>query len=274
MSAGLIGYDNAGDNDQVSPIVWQDCRNTLLKDLGLGYFAHAEFLAPLADTLATGEQRPVLEGALAIDCDDDTVFSAKASETGGYQDIETDGDDNDAVTLFSEPLGKVQKGSGKKFWAEVRLELGAIADQGLFFGLVEEAGASRDLVADNAGALIGESLIGFQILADDTDGVDAVYRKDAGTVVEAAATVNNSTAIAVANRADLTANTEFKLGVRYDGRDKLYWYFNGVQVASQTVDSTVDQVKDYCVALCFKTGTGAAQSIAIDWLRYGHQKRS
>lgn len=274
MSAGLIGYDNAGDNDQPSPIVWQDCRNTLLEDLGLGYFKHVEFLAPIADTIAAGEQRPVIEGALSIDCDDDTVFSAKAAEVGGYQDIETDGDDNDAVCLFSEPLGKVVKNSGQKVWAEARIELGAVADQGLFFGLVEEAGASRDLVADNAGALIGESLIGFQILADDTDGVDAVYKKDAGTLVEAAATVNNSTAIAVADRADLTANTEFKLGVRFDGRDKLYWYFNGVQVASQTVDSTVDQAKDYCAALCFKTGAAAAVSIAADWVRYGYQKRT
>lgn len=274
MSAGLIGYDNAGDNDQVSPIIWQDCRNTLLKDLGLGYFAHVEFLAPVADTIASGEQRPVIEGALAVDCDDDTVFSAKAAETGGYQDIETDADDNDAFALFSEPLGKVVKNSGNKVWAEARIELGAVADQGLFFGLVEEAGASRDVVANDAGALIGESLIGFQILANDQDGVDAVYRKDAGTVVEVAATVNNSTAIAVADRANLAANTEFKLGLRFDGRDKLYWYFNGVQVASQTVDTTVDQAKDYCVILGHKTGAAAAVSIAVDWVRYGYQKRS
>lgn len=274
MSAGIIGYDNAGDNNQPSPVVWQDSKNTLLPDLGLGYYKHAEFLAPLADTLALNEQRPVLESAFAIDCDDNTVFSAKAGEVGGYQDIETDGDDNDAVALFTEPLGKIQKGSGKKVWAEARIELGAITDQGLFFGLVEEAGASRDVVANNAGALIGESLVGFQILTDDQDGVDAVYRKDAGTVVEVASAVNNSTAIPIADRANLTANTEFKLGLRYDGRDTLYWYFNGVKVGSQTVDATVDQVKDYCVILGLKTGAAAAVSIAADWVRYAYQERT
>jgi len=274
MSAGIVGYDNAGDNDQPSPIVWQDCKNTLLPDLGLGYYKHVEFLAPLADTIASGEQRPVLDGALAIDCDDDTVFAAKAAEVGGYQDVETDGTDNDAFALFSEPLGRIQKGSGQKIWAEARIELGAIADQGLFFGLVEEAGASRDVVADDAGALIGESLVGFQILTDDQDGVDAVYRKDAGTVVEAASVVNNSTAIAVADRADLVADTEFKLGVRYDGRNTIYWYFNGVQVASQEVDSTVDQAKNYCAILSLKTGAAAAVSIATDWVRYAAQKRT
>ena len=274
MTAGIIGYDNPGDNDQPSPAVWQDCRNTLLPDLGLGYYRHVENLAPVADVIAAAEQRPVIEGAFAVDADDNTVFSAKAGEVGGYQDIETDGDDNDAYALFTEPLGKIIKGSGQRAWAEVRLELGAIADQGVFFGLVEEAGASRDVVADDAGALIGESLIGFQILADDTDGVDAVYRKDADAVVEVAATVNNSVALPVADRADLAADTEFKLGLRYDGRDTLYWYFNGVQVATQTVDTTVDQSKDYAVVLAHKTGTAAAQSVAVDFIRYAFQKRS
>ena len=61
-----------------------------------------------------------------------------------------------------------------------------------------------------------------------------------------------------------------KLGVRFDGSGKggygtLYFYVNGLQVASVVVDTTFDVVSDYAPIVSF---TGAASGIAyMDWFR-------
>lgn len=273
MTFGASNFSRAGAADRPSPSIWGDCPLGRLNEEGTGVFVDTTFIAPFADTLALGEQRPVLDGVLAIDCDDDTVFSAKASEVNGYQDIETDGDDNDAATLFTRPFAKIVRRSGNRVWFEVRLELGAVADQGVFAGLAEEAALSRDLIADNAGALIGESYVGFRVLADDTDAFDAAYKKDAGTEVEVLADVTNATAIDSGDRAAVAANTEVKLGFYFNGREDLKFYVNGVHVATQDVDDTLDQSKFLGLAVSIKTGTAAAQSIAIDWVRAAYESK-
>lgn len=269
----VANFSQVGATNRPSPSIWADCPKTLLTDLGLGYYIHTEFTGG-AVAAATLPSLSIVPG-WSFDGDTDTVTAYKASEVGGYLDIETDGDDNDAAAFHTEPLGTITKNSGKKFWYEARFEVGDIAmDGGVFLGLVEEAGASRDVVADNAGALVGESLVGFQILADNPDAVDAVYKKDAGTVVEVLADVTNATAIASDDRASLVNNTEVKLGLRFDGRDKIRWYVNGIQVGAQTVDSTVDQTKNYCAIFAIKTGAAAAESFAFDWVRVAVQDQS
>jgi len=77
----------------------------------------------------------------------------------------------------------------------------------------------------------------------------------------------NAAALDSDDRASVAANTEIKLGVYFDGRDKVRFFVNGVNVASVDV-SDLDNTKDYCVILGFKTGTGNARSIALDWIRY------
>jgi len=271
-----VGFAQIGENQQPSPSIWADCPNTLLNDKGLGYFAHEDFLgaavsAAMLPTITVGG------GKFSFDGDTDTVFSLKASEQGGYLDVETDGDDNDAAAIFTEPLGPITRNSGKKFWFEARVELGGVAeDQGFFVGLVEEAGASRDVLADDVGTdgVIGESLIGFLVDNEDDNAFKVVYRKDAGTVVTLVADATNSTAIPLASRASLLADTEVKVGLRFDGRTKLYFYVNGYEVAAQDVDSTLDQSKNYCAILAIKTGAAAAESFAADWVRYGFQARN
>jgi hypothetical protein len=244
-----------------------------LNDKGLGYFMHQEFLGG-AVTATTTAAVSIVPG-MSFDGDTATVTAYKAGEVGGYLDIETDGDDNDAAAFHTEPLGTITKDSGKKVWFETRFELGDVAmDGAVFFGLVEEAGASRDVIADDCAALIGESLVGFQVLTGDPDAVDIVYKKDAGTAVEVASDVTNSTALASADRASLVNDTEVKLGFRFDGRKTLYFYVNGVEVATQEVDSTVDQSKNYCAIMAIKTGAAAAESMAVDFFRVAVQDQS
>lgn len=273
----VIVHTQAGANDQPSPSIWGDCPMSRLNDAGLGWYFHENFLgAPLVNTTITAAllARLSVGAAMSIDGDADTAMSMKAGEMGGYLDIETDGDDNDAVALFTEPMGKIIVNSGQKMWFEARMELGAIADQGMFFGLIEEAGASKNAVADGAAALIGESLIGFQILSDDTDGVDAVFKLDGGAVVEMKSVINN-VASGGNIAADLTADTEFKLGMRFDGREHLQIFFNGYKVYTYTINtSTFPDNVNMGVVLCLKTGAAAARSVAIPWVRAAYQARS
>lgn len=269
--SGEIGFSQTGDASQPSPSIWGDCPNTLLQDKGLGYYGHAEFLGggeiPAGTTVTAAMVAALSWGpvGLALDTDlDDVVITHKAAEQGGYLDLQTGASDNDAVALIAEPFGKIVRNSGNKLWFEARVELGALADQGFFCGLVEEANQTVDVIAANAGALIStDSFIGFQVLNDDTDGLDAVYQKDGGTPV---------TVKSVAGT--VAANTEVKIGLRFTGRDKLYFYVDGALVATQTVDSTLDQSHDWCPFIGLKTGTAAAQSIAVDWVRFAYQARA
>jgi hypothetical protein len=260
--------------------VWADCPKTLLNDLGLGYYAHEDFTAGPTGTLAAALDVNMTSYnglKFAADTDTDTVVTHKAAEVGGYLDIETDADDNDAFCLHSEPLGTITKNSGKKIWFEIRFELGDVTMDGAFVaGLGEEACQTVDVIANDAAALIGESYVVFRVLNDDANAIDAAYKKDAGTEVEVVADATNSAQITAGGGtvASLVNDTEHKFGIRFDGRETLYFYVDGHKIATQTVDSTIDQSKNYCAIIAMKTGAAAAESAAIDWVRYAVQTAS
>lgn len=270
MSApGIIGFDNVGPADMPSPSIWSDCPCEHLNESGSGTFVHTTFLAEVADTIASGEQRPTFgNGYLSIDCDDDTVTTMKASEFNGYLDLETDADDNDAWCLFTEPFLKIVPNSHQKVWFECRFEVGAVADQGLFIGVAEEAALARDLVADAGTDTDGESMIGFRLLSSDTDQLDFGFKLDAGTWVDVLADVTNASAIASGDRAAIAANTEVKVGFKFDGLNSIQAFVNGTKVATYTIDTSVfPNGVDMGIGLCLKTGSAAAVSAAFDWVR-------
>ena len=282
MSAGLVGFSQQGEAAQPSPSIWADCPKTLLNDKGLGIYAHEDFMGGPTIPSGTITAQMVAStgwGGLKLigDTDlDDVVVSHKAAELKGYLDLQSGATDNDAAGLQSEPFGRIVRNSGKKLWFEARFEIGALADQGFFVGLGEETLQTVDVIAANCAGLIAtDSFIGGQILNDDPDGFDLVYQKDGGTPVTLLATATYSaTGIPAASRFNVAADTEFKYGVRFDGRDQLRHYINGYHVATQDVDSTIDQAHDLCALLALKTGTGAAQSFAVDWVRYAYQERN
>lgn len=265
-----VDYSQAGAAAQPSPSIWKDCPMGELNEDGLGQFIHEDFLGGAVSATVTAATT-VGTGQLRFVGDTDTVFAKKASEIGGYLDVETDGDDNDGFALISDPLGTIVRNSGNKVWFEARLELGAVADQGAFFGIVEADGASQDAVADNCAALIGESLVGFALLNGDTDAVDAVASKDA-TLTTVLADANLSAALG-SGAANLAADTERKLGFRFDGKENIDFFVDGVKVASHTLTSSNTPSQTMGVILAGKTGTAAAQSFAFDWVRVAFQNR-
>lgn len=284
----VIGYDNPGEAGFPSPAVWGDCPNTLLNDKGLGYFVQAN---------AFGDET-TLPGKLITDADGSTTYTYDTG-TGDERavDVAVSGTDNNAVALHTRPLAKVVKGSGVKLWAEADIALAAITDQAFFFGFAEDAALDRDIVADDPSnsaqaGLDTESLIGFvsQQNTSATDKIDAVYRKDNGSVVTVLADVGNASAFDPTNTTgvgfdrdnaaqtatkpgDLAADEFVRLGVSFNGRDKLTWYVNGLRVVDQEVDSTVDKSKEYGAILALKTGAAAARTLRYRFVRAAAQLR-
>lgn len=274
-----IDFSSIGDQNQPSPSIWADCPKTLLKDKGLGYFAHEEFLGNL-EVASFADKSVFGEGFLDVDCDTG-VLSPLTGKTGGWASIATGANDNDAFALVSPPLGTITLKSGSKLWAEASFQFAALGDEAFFFGVTTEANGTRDVIADDpsnsaVAGLTAASVIGFvtQQASSAIVKFDAKYAKATGTPVVVLTDVTNATAIPSASRASLAATTPVKLGLRFDGRDKIRFYVNGYLVATQTVDSTVDQTSNYVVAFSAKSGSASAKTISPDWIRYAYQSRS
>lgn len=267
----MVMYANAGVERFPSPSIWANCPLEDIVLRGKGYFFHEDFLGGTASAAATGAMGGVGTGVLSIDCDTDTVLAFKASEVGGYLDIETDGDDNDAFAIFTEPFCYIVENSGNKVWFEARLEIGdADGDQGFFCGLGEEACQSRDVIADDAGDLITETLIGYRILTGE-DAIDIVAQKDASaeSVVSSDVTANTG----VTGYAALADADEWKLGMVFDGKTTVRFYVQGYEIASTEYSTTYfDYTKALCAVIALKTGAAAAESIAIDWVRGAYEE--
>lgn len=272
-----INYANAGESNRPSPSLWRDCPKTLLNDLGLGVFAHEDFLAEQSNaTPADGSL--VGTGVLAFKGDTDTSIGPVADHRYGAIELETDSTAGDAGALVSRVFGRIVRNSGQKLWFEAYVAPGDVDDDmGTFVGLVEEDGADHDIIADDPAtnaSLATESLIGYFQNNADADAYNAVYRKDDGDVVEVLDDVTNATAIDSDDRASLTDLGYVKLGIRFGGRDKLEFYVNGVKVAEQDVDSTIDQSADVAAIVALKTGDAAAEKLQCGWVRYAFQERS
>jgi hypothetical protein len=208
-----------------------------------------------------------------MDFDVNARLTAKAGELGGWIDVETGPNDNDAFAFFLRPFGEFQRLSQKKMWFEVSFEVGALADQGVFIGWAEEAALSRDIIADNTVTTIGESYVGFRMFSGDTDGLDAVYKLDNGTEVEVLADVTNGNGLPAGDRASVAANTPRKVGMRFDGRRNMEVFVDGYKVTSfELSDTTFPTNVNMGFIVSVKTGTAARQSIALDWARVAYEE--
>jgi len=276
MPESIVGFSGSEPLNRPSGSIWGDCPQSLLNELGTGVYRHVDFLGGPTGTLATDLDVDMVAwgDALAMDADTDTVLGNSTTERGGWLDIETDADDNDAAAIFSDVFCEIVRGSGKKVWFEAYLQLGDVdADQGVFVGLAEAAALNRDILANDVGAagVAEESLVGFVIDNGDDDAVDAIYRLDNGTVAEVAADVTNSTRLPAGERASLVDDTPRKLGLRYDGYRTMTWFVDGYAVATQDVDSTFPTGVNLGAIIGIKTGAAAAESAAIGWVRYAFE---
>ena len=283
MTFGETVFSTHGQAGFPSPSIWGDCPKDRLLTDGLGYYVHRD---------GAGGDTPL--PGLRTDSDSET-FSYDDGSNGDNRTVNaaTGATDNNALAIFTSALAKVVKNGGNKLWFEAEIALAAITDQAVFLGLAEEAALDRDVVADNPSnsaqaGLDTESVIGFvsQQNSSSTDKFDAVYRKASNSVVDVLTDVGNASAfdpgtatgvaldrdqVTATKPGDLTADEFVKFGLRFDGRTKLHWYVNGLKVAEQEVDSTVDQSKEYGGIVAIKTGAASARTLRYKFIRAAAQ---
>jgi len=274
-TSSVVSFSQAGEAVRPSDSIWKDCPGERLNEEGRGIYFHEDF---------TGGTEVFADGGpfgghfqMTLDGDVSTI-PHKAGEFDGYQSLVTGATDNDAVAAYTQPAAKIVLNSGNKVWFEARLEFGAVnVDQGAFFGLAEEAALSRDIIADNVADLIGESLLGFALLTGDQDDIDAVFKLDAGVRTDILADANFSSVLG-SGAARLVANTERKFGLKFDGRDQIQIFVDGIKVRSHLIgpanspdnNAFPDNV-NMAFVLAIKTGGAAARTMTFDWVRGAYE---
>lgn len=308
-SAGLIGFAQVGNLQQPSPSIWGTCPGAVLNELGLGNYISQNFLGdystPAATTTAPGIQFTATGTSV--------FTSASAATYGAnVLSGATGASDNDHYQLRGEELLQIKANSGKQAWFEARFAVGALNDSAFFLGLTTKANAvvAAGPIADNpsnsaVATMTSATFIGFVSVqaASALATVNAVYEKTTGTPVTVLADVTNATALQAdqASRStgtvitqaagvtaqgtadlgeglvtaygNLVANAFRKFGIWFDGKTSLSFYVDGVKVATQTVDSTVDQAAFYVPVIAVKTGTAAATTDYVDFVRAAYQIR-
>jgi len=281
MGNGIIGYDNPGEADQPSPAIWGDCPFSLLNELGEGAFLYEDFQSPLSQATLT-DSVPIGRGDFSYKGDTDSSLTSIADTPTGIVELETDTTAADAGVIVSNALAKIVKNSGKRVWFEARVAPGDVDDDmGTFIGLVEEDGADEDVIADNPAdndATADVTLIGFFQSNDDPDAYDILNKKETGDATVVLNDATNATGLPSDDRASLidgvgaTGAGLHKLGIYFDGRDKIKFFVDGYKVAEKTVDSTVDQSNALAAIVGVKTGDAAAEKILIDWIRFAYER--
>lgn len=274
----IAKYSEAGDANQPSPSIWRDCRMQLLNDLGLGSYSAYDGHGASTGVQASTSISAVV-GDFEVTADADTVFSniLPVDEHSGRVDIETDGDDNDAWQVHTGVGIGLVLNSGNKVWFEARVAAGAAADQGLFMGLIEEDGIP-DAIQDAAVLMAAQSFFGFFAKSSVTAEIDAVAKLDGGTIINVVNNVTASTAFTDAGGTSHVfpaSDVYTKFGLRFDGRTTLEYYVNGYLVNSLTlVNGTHADGVEMAPMIALKTGTAAAQSANISFVRYAYQERT
>lgn len=233
---GTATWGGSNSTANYSGTIWGDCPVTSLRDKQAtgpqGFIWEKHFnTAPITP--------PTTEGNYG----DMTFFSSTGgtavpdtTEVGGGLAIGSDGDNEGASmrTLIA-PI-KINLSNGD-FWAEWRMLTSTIADtkHGIFAGFTADTAFSAIVPIAAAGTLADINLVGFHRLESDGDYMDAVYKADGVTQV----TVQADAAV-------LVASTYTNLGLKFvsqrnigRGAGYLYWYKDGVVVASKLIPSAL-----------------------------------
>ena len=193
----------------------------------------------------------------------------------GYLRVTTGATDEDQASLVTAGGvgGDIEisdtAGEGYALWFEARVSLVQITDQGWFLGFAEEGMSANDaLFPDGSATMQDKDYVGFRILSGTPTAIDIAHNKESGggeVVVETGA----QTAV---------AGTFYKLGMKYmpirsnplDGKI-LRFYIDGVETASITsLPSTFPDAQLMAFLATLKTGTTAARSFDVDWVRWAH----
>lgn len=148
---------------------------------------------------------------------------------------------------------------------ECRLKKASVAANALafFVGLSEAGLCAVETLIDDTGEVASKDLIGFQVLQDDGDGVDFMFRKAGQTKVTV-----------LANTTNMVANTYLKLGFRYQPwavtSKRIAHFVNGAEsgtygTGTQIAAATFPDAEELGMLLATKVGAAAESTLQMDW---------
>lgn len=254
-----------------SPAIWGTpfpSMVDLLQDPGLGFLMHEDwrnFCPPATNTTSSvGGWRCFLSDGGAITSAGIANLTAISA---------TSNDDNEAVVLAKTIAGiRITKNSGRKVAFEARMRSDTITDtkNGWFVGLAEPVEPTATSHIADAGTLADINFIGFHRLEGDGDKVDIVYKAD------------GQTQQSFTDALTLVADTWYKMGFLFDGKETLRFYLNGAVYATADLGATSldaatfpDDINLAPALVLHKAATGTAEgSNLCNWVRFGFTNNS
>jgi hypothetical protein len=240
--------EGVADVNGPSPIIWANCPvDEFIEDpaKGLHYWNTWQDTDVVADTSVSGGYG--LAGTNNLVDFRTGLVNVLDVETGA-----TDNDESIVYKMFDTPV--VELYNSKPFWFEARIAHDDVGDNGIFVGLIEEAGMAADLILDNQTGFVDEDYIGFGTQTDDDDGLLMLSHLTGATAQSPEGSPYT-----------ITDGTYYRLGIKWDGKETLEWFVDGVSQGTVTLAASMTNAMG--IAFAIKTGAAAGVSLLVDWVR-------
>ncbi|NQV06798.1 hypothetical protein HQ535_09610 [bacterium] len=257
----VIQYAGKNDGRGPSPAIWSKINTALMDEdpnHGIHFFDDFENFGDNTENDATARYHSQIDaGGTIVQTD---------SVDGRIQLLTDAGADDGLVMGLAANLSgfaNIVENSNRKVAFEGRVLFGeAILGQSFFLGLIEMGKIVADtILVDAGGAVDDENYVGFNVLEADPNGISAVHRggDTAEVVIKEEAQV-------------ITAATNYKLGLFFDGRKTITFYVDGESVGTAQTDDT-DFPDDTVLGpvIAYKEHSGSAEYVEMDWWRAAYQ---
>ena len=257
-------YGIAGAAIVSSPLIWKDCPMGAISVDPTNYVHIYEDFDDVHTSLAAAGiwGRWLVKGT-------NSVVAPIADEDSGVITVGGGGTAHDDAYFHSNVLYDLTMNSGKRFWFEIRVNLAdADFDGGLIAGLAQYTACAADMIVDECEAIVTtKDFIGFVgFSASSLMGpIEAIYQQEA----DASHTDIDT------DMGTMADDTYAKLGMRFDGKKTVTFYYNGVAGATLNIDDLAGNSLTNKLAVVFgmkDTGGSAADLAQVDWVRFACEK--
>lgn len=244
MAYGVIGFAQPSDATQPSGSIWGNCSSQELRDEGTGVFVYKDFVD---DSIASTVLPNAAQSGATFSFSSTLDHALNMAVVGP----------NSTTVLCNEmhtrPNGTVTPKSGQPYWFETNVGVTEVSNaKSLYIGLATSTGLNSTLMSDASTLNNSTSLIGFWMHGGSKVTFDAIVQKGTPAATASPSTILADVLNAPANNPDpgnpnftpptppgnLTSTSFVKLGLLYDGRQYVYWFVNGSQVAKAAVDAS------------------------------------
>ena len=275
-----VTYGSKGRTRYPSPIIWADCPFQAI-ELGdqPGYALWDDFIGVnvASQTDIFGDSGPWYAGGTGTQAIA-KVTSAIGSEPlrGGFLSLQKQATTDNASAWITKCGAMMQTdlNSGNKWWMETRVAKSVVSGAGssFFAGIGEIALAVDAGITADASTMIDESYFGFHHRESGTTGtIFPVINTGGGAgpfdmLSGGVATVQTTGLI--------VANTFLKLGMKFDGKDRISIYCDGVLQGTYTISAALGAAVGIPMSpVIIVAGGSSTDAFYIDWVRAAYEER-